>query len=265
MWIAETIAPLARTGLDRLAIDLIRHVPRAGRARRRAERLLSAAGLPRSQRYATWMAPFAAGELDLILDAGISGEVEAQRRRPVERLLDEQGPWNLTDRLLRTDVSTYLAGDLLVKFDIASMANSLETRSPLLDQEVVEYAAGLSPDLKLRHRWKQKYLLKRLAERHIPIENIVRPKMGFGVPIGEWLRGPLRELAADALLSDQAAGRRLLNRTAVGSLWNDHLSARSDNSFPLWTLMMLELWHREFVDRHPSSWVSPSVPLPSTA
>src|SRR5437870_2984004 len=140
--------------------------------------------------------------------------IRHQRKRAVERALADFHGLSLTDRLLATDVCTYLPDDLLVKMDIASMANSLETRSPLLDHKVVEFGARLPTRLKL-HNLHQKHLLRALARKLLPVENVDRPKMGFGVPIADWLRGELRELAADALLSSQASARGLFRPAAV--------------------------------------------------
>jgi asparagine synthase (glutamine-hydrolysing) len=132
--------------------------------------------------------------------------------------------------------------------DIASMANSLETRSPFLDHEVVEFAARLPASLKLRHGVRQKYLLKRLARKLVPAENIDRLKMGFGVPVGSWLRGSLRDLGADVLLSQRARQRGYFRPDTVARLWTDHQSGTNDNAYPLWMLLMFELWHRAFID-----------------
>jgi asparagine synthase (glutamine-hydrolysing) len=114
--------------------------------------------------------------------------------------------------------------------DPMAMASSLEVRSPLLDQKVIEFAAGLLPDLKL-HQGTSKYLLKRYAEQRVPATAIHRPKMGFSIPLAAWLRGGLRDMAADLLLSERARGRGYFHPPRVRA-----------------TLMMLELWHRQFLD-----------------
>src|SRR5208337_2972439 len=105
---------------------------------------------------------------------------------------------NPIDRMLWYDNRTYLPGDLLVKMDIASMHCGLETRSPLLDHEVIEYCAALPVEFKVR-RGVGKYLLKRLAERYFPASFVHRPKMGFGIPLAEWLRGSLKAVLVDTL------------------------------------------------------------------
>ena len=151
------------------------------------------------------------------------------------------------NRLLYVDLKTWLVNDILVKMDRMAMASSLEVRSPLLDQKVIEFAAGLPPDLKL-HRGTSKYLLKRHAERRVPASSIHRPKMGFSIPLAAWLRGGLREMAEDLVLSDRARGRGYFEAGSVRAMWTRHQAGRQDHSHQLWALMMLELWHRQFLD-----------------
>jgi asparagine synthase (glutamine-hydrolysing) len=151
------------------------------------------------------------------------------------------------NRLLYVDLKTWLANDILVKMDRMAMASSLEVRSPLLDQKVIEFAAGLPTDLKL-HRGTSKYLLKRHAERRVPASAIHRPKMGFSIPLAAWLRGGLRDMAEDLLLSDRARGRGYFDPGSIRAMWTRHQAGRQDHCHQLWALMMLELWHRQFLD-----------------
>src|SRR5206468_3748519 len=107
--------------------------------------------------------------------------------------------------------------------------------------------ARLPVQFKLRGR-NAKYLLKRAFADLLPPENVHRRKMGFGVPVGQWFRGPLRELLDDVLLSDRSFGRGYFQPAEVKRLVSQHQAAQADHSFPLWSLLMLELWHREFID-----------------
>jgi asparagine synthase (glutamine-hydrolysing) len=166
----------------------------------------------------------------------------------MERAWDAGQELCRVDRTLSVDAATSLPNDLLVKMDIASMANSLEARSPLLDQDVVEFMARLPGRLKLRYGLSPKYLLKRLARRCAPGQNIDRPKMGFGVPLNAWLRGSLREMAAELLLSPRTLQRGVFQPEPVRRVWAEHQSGAQDHAYPLWTLMMFELWHRECLD-----------------
>jgi asparagine synthase (glutamine-hydrolysing) len=147
---------------------------------------------------------------------------------------------------MASDVASYLPYDLLVKVDITSMANSLEARSPFLDHEVMEFAARLPAGIKFR-RGRLKSLLKRAFADLLPPENVNRRKMGFGVPVGQWFRGPLRDLLCDALISPSSLGRGYFREPEVRRLVDEHLGRRADHSFQLWNLLMLELWHREFI------------------
>ena len=157
-------------------------------------------------------------------------------------------PRTITDALLQTDTATYLPDDLLVKVDIASMAVSLEARSPFLDHHLMEFAASLPPDLKL-HRLTSKYILKKALRSRVPAENLHRRKMGFGVPVGIWLRHDLRDLMHELLLPARVESRGLLNPWIVQQMVDQHLSKHRDWTNQLWTLMMLELWFERLVDR----------------
>jgi asparagine synthase (glutamine-hydrolysing) len=151
------------------------------------------------------------------------------------------------NRLLYVDLKTWLVNDILVKVDRMSMANSLEVRSPLLDHKVIEFAATVAPELKYHGR-VSKYLLKRHLESRVPRSVISRPKQGFEVPLADWLRGELREMAEDLLFSPRALGRGYLRAEPVLRLWQDHQRKMRDHSPRLWAVMVLELWHRTFLD-----------------
>jgi asparagine synthase (glutamine-hydrolysing) len=148
--------------------------------------------------------------------------------------------------IMDVDVNTYLPGDLLVKSDITTMANSIEARSPFLDQHLMEWAAGLPADLKIRSR-TTKYLLKRAVADWLPPELINRPKMGFGVPLAAWLRTELRDLSSDLLTDHTARSRGLFRPAAVARLLREH-DEGTDHSPRIWALIQFELWHRIFVD-----------------
>ena len=155
------------------------------------------------------------------------------------------------DRLLYVDLKTWLPNDILVKMDRMAMANSLEVRSPLLDHKVIELAATMPPELKYR-RGTSKYLLKRYAEQRAPASAIRRPKMGFSIPLAAWLRGALRPMAEDLLLSGRALERAYFRPDEIRGMWARHVAGQRDYSHHLWALMVLELWHRLFVDQTPA-------------
>jgi asparagine synthase (glutamine-hydrolysing) len=141
------------------------------------------------------------------------------------------------------ETAAHLPGDMLVKVDRMSMANSLEVRCPLLDHHVAELAASIPNSWKVREGRGKYILLKALGDR-LPPELLHRQKMGFDVPLNDWLRGPLREMAWDHLTSDGFLSRGMVSPPFVRKLLEEHQSARRDNSIWIWMLLMLELWFR---------------------
>jgi len=157
-------------------------------------------------------------------------------------------PSDRLDRLLWTDTLNYLPEDLLVKMDRATMANSLEARSPLLDQDVVEFAARLPRERKL-HRGRSKIVLREVARTLLPAELIERPKMGFGVPIGEWFQGSLGSHYQELALAPDAFVRDVLDQNEARRLLDEHTSGLDDHGRRLWQILTLELWGRTWA-RH---------------
>ncbi|HVZ19893.1 MAG TPA: asparagine synthase (glutamine-hydrolyzing), partial [Vicinamibacterales bacterium] len=150
-------------------------------------------------------------------------------------------------QMMAFDFDTYLPGDCLTKVDRMSMAHSIESRVPLLDHEVVEFAASLPVGMKIRGD-RRKHLLKQLAFRLVPREILDRPKQGFGVPIGHWFRGSMREVFGDVLGSATARQRGYFDAAFVGRVLQEHLDGKRDHALRLWQLLVFELWHRQYVD-----------------
>ena len=142
-------------------------------------------------------------------------------------------------RVQYIDMKTYLVGDILTKVDRASMAHALEVREPLLDHLLIEWASGLPADFKLRGQ-QGKYLLKRALEPHLSNEILYRDKMGFAVPLANWLRGPLKERLRRSLLEGVLADSGLFNGDSITQLVEQHQSGRRDHSAALWSLLMFE-------------------------
>lgn len=156
------------------------------------------------------------------------------------------GPRDPIDRLLRADLLTYLPEDLLVKMDRATMANSLEARSPLLDHQLVEFAAKLPIDRKFDGR-TTKVLLRAIAKQLMPAKHVDRPKMGFGAPIGDWFRGPLGERYEELVLAPDAVLRDHLDQSVARELIGAHRGHHAQNDARLWSLLMFELWARRWL------------------
>lgn len=152
------------------------------------------------------------------------------------------------EAIAHADIQTYLVDDLLVKMDIASMAHSLEVRSPLIDHHMVEFSASVPVRMKLRG-YTQKYLLRRLMKDVLPAPVLTRRKMGFGVPIDRWFRADLKEMAYDLLLDERARSRGYFRPEAVRGYLDRHLSGTHHHHAQLWALLMLEVWHRIFIDQ----------------
>ena len=137
------------------------------------------------------------------------------------------------------DMKTYLAGDILTKVDRASMAHSLEVRVPLLDHPLTEWVSGLGPGCKLR-AGEGKYVLKKAFEPYLPREVLYRPKMGFGVPLADWFRGPLKDRLRRSLLEGGLADTGLFDGATLRRLVDEHQRGLRDHSAPLWTLLMFQ-------------------------
>lgn len=213
---------------------------------RNVKRFLAVAMQPMAERYGRWVGFFREEDKAKLYNGELQHLLASQR--PVawlEQLFAEAATLDPVDATMSVDVQSYLPFDLLVKVDITSMANSLEARSPFLDHKVMEFAAQLPVDLKLRGR-DAKYLIKRAFPDLLPPENVNRRKMGFGVPVGHWFRRELRELLCDSLLSESSRTRDYFHRAEVERLVTQHLDKQADHAFPLWSLLMLELWLREF-------------------
>ncbi|MBI1387276.1 MAG: asparagine synthase (glutamine-hydrolyzing) [bacterium] len=150
------------------------------------------------------------------------------------------------ERALFADFHSYLPEDLMAKVDIATMAHAMEGRSPLLDHRFMELTARIPIDLKLRGGEK-KYIFKKAICDLIPEKLLTLPKMGFGIPIHEWFLGELSGWAKDYLLGERFASRGYFRREAIERLWNEHEQKR-DRGYYLWSLLMLEEWHRQYID-----------------
>jgi asparagine synthase (glutamine-hydrolysing) len=168
------------------------------------------------------------------------------------------------DQLLYIDGKTYLPGDILTKVDRMSMATSLEVRVPLLDHKLIEFVAKVPASLKLAGT-DTKQLLKRVAKDLIPAEILDRPKQGFGIPLEEWINRQLRDQIRDTLREPRTRQRGYVNSNYVDLILDEHHKGRRDHSFPLWALLILELWHRRYIDHSPrtSECNEPSV-VPAT-
>jgi asparagine synthase (glutamine-hydrolysing) len=251
-------ATVTAAQLDRLPAVLRRGAARAAqllpqRRRRsvagRVRRFVESLGLDPRRRYAQWMTLFDAAEKSALYTPEFAERVVASSSEAlVLAAYDTSDAPTFVEATSHADVQQYLPDDLLVKMDIASMASSLEVRSPLLDHRVVEFAASLPAHMKLR-RGVSKYLLREVMRRELPPAVLKRSKMGFGVPIDHWLRHELKEMAYDVLLGPTALARGYFRPATVQRYLDEHVGMVAEHHHKIWALLMLELWHQAFIDR----------------
>jgi asparagine synthase (glutamine-hydrolysing) len=204
------------------------------------------------RRYARWGEHFTLEERQsLYSDAFRHAVSNSDPDRLFADVFEQSDAEDRIDAVLNADVNLYLADDLLVKIDRASMAHSLEARSPLLDHVLMEFVASLPPHFKLAGAQKKR-ILKAALRGLIPDVILDRPKMGFCVPLARWFREDLREMAYDVLLSPRALQRSYFEPKAIAGLLNAHCRGQADHALQLWDLLVLELWHRCFIDGEPS-------------
>lgn len=183
-------------------------------------------------------------------DRLVTGKLRSETREydPAEITLQHYRSAQADDhlaRILYTDIKTYLPGDILVKVDRMSMANSLETRAPLLDYRVVEYAAAIPSALKL-HGKEKKYILKNTFSRLLPDDILYRKKMGFSVPLADWLRGEIREVSERMFQSPESALFDYFDQDLLSKMWNTHLSGNNQYTQELWTILAFGLWWEQY-------------------
>jgi len=237
--VMQTLNPflsLARTGLNiagRQSIGNKRKINRVG------SQLSSKPSL--AARYSSILSLTQPHELSTLLSKGFLSSQAEQ----ISISNFEIGSNSAFDRMIRSDLQAYLPGDLLVKVDIATMANSLELRSPMLDVNVVEWGLSLPRKYKIRG-FETKHILKDVARSLVPANLIDRPKMGFGIPRAEWLRTDMREILIDTLTDQTAAQRGWFNQIEVKKTLDLHMTG-TDKDQILWPMLMLELWARHWL------------------
>jgi asparagine synthase (glutamine-hydrolysing) len=198
-------------------------------------------------RYFDSIALFQPDERLALYSADLRGHVSASAEQTLARCFDRFAALPLHSRMMRFDFETYLPEDVLTKVDRMSMAHSIESRVPLLDNEVIDFAATLPSRFKIRAATR-KHVLKEALRPMLPPGIVDRRKQGFGVPLGAWFRGGLTSVFSDVLGSVRARQRGYFEPTFVERLIHEHLAGKRDHSLRLWQLLIFELWHREYLD-----------------
>jgi len=242
---------------------MTRVLPRSGRSKTRLralERLFESINDPADARYLGWLTTFdESGRLVLYSDPQLDRLASTAALSPdqgatdpatlITRAFAAAGRRDKVTQAMIGDLLTYLPGDLLVKVDLASMAHSLECRAPFLDHRVVELAAAMPLDRKLRFRpGRSKVVLKRAFADLLPPPIRTRPKMGFGVPVGRWFRTELEQELREILLDRSTLDRGLFRAETVRNLIAEHREGRREHGHRLWALLMIELWFRQHLD-----------------
>lgn len=243
MHLAETMSPAKYLGV-RVAAGLAGTIaPRAERSGlRRLVRFAEGLGRPPALQYLHYRSLFPQEDLRRLFTAEFAAFADLDEPARWFSDLYERGEApDEAGRAQRHDVLTYLPDDLLVKTDIASMACSLELRSPFLETRILEFGMSLPASLKLR-RGRGKAILREAFGHLLPAETLRRPKRGFALPLAEWLRGPLRETLVETLTDRAFLGAGIVREEAVWGLLNDHLRGRADYQHRLWALLVHAAW-----------------------
>ena len=231
----------------------------------RLRQFLRGTKVSEKQRLWRWLGSFVPEELTNLLEPGAFPGLEPSGLYSgVEEIFDRVANFDAITRDGYIFAKTYLSDGVLAKVDRATMACSLETRSPLLDHEFVELATSIPSHLKYR-KGRTKYILKTALSRMLPDDILKRPKKGFGIPIGDWFRGRLRDVLQDTLHERRIRDAGFLRPAAVRKLVDDHLSGLRDNRKPLWTLFMFEQWRERWLKKSAPTQTEKTVEMPSVS
>lgn len=244
-----------RNGIIKNVLNIFPNTPFAkfNEQKARMARILERVDMPAEQRFFSRHHVFSGDEKHQLYAAdfmtSLNGEFDITDR--LMSYIDFPNKANPVDKMLFLDTNLYLPNDMLVKVDRMSMAASLEARVPLLDHILVEFVSTLPSHMKVRGT-TTKYILKKAMERFLPNEILYRRKQGFNVPLNEWFRNDLTQLASDVLLDRVTTNRGILNRTAIENIIQSHQKKERDLSFQIWSLIVFEKWCRRFLDESPT-------------
>ena len=240
-WMTTTLGPMAPLAARMAPVPRQRRGPVAF-----ALRLMEGMALPPRERYLRWSGLFTDADAAALCQPDFLGTVRQQARGVVDARVEQCLAWGIREPaalMMAADATHVLVDDFLVKMDIATMANSLEGRSPFIDHELVELAVSL-PDRLRASAFQTKPLLRELARERLPSALVKAPKRGFEVPMASWLRHELRGLLQEALLAPDARIQAIVRPAEAQRLVREHLSEQRDHAMRLWALLNLEWWLR---------------------
>ncbi len=212
------------------------------------KRFLSVLGNNIFTRNVLWHAYFSNEEKNFIYSDFMKSQIKNNSYDYMINIYNTSMAEDFIDKILYTDIKSYLPGDLLVKMDIASMANSLESRSPFLDHKLLEFTAKIPSNWKLKGL-ETKYILKEAYKNFLPKKIVNRSKQGFGLPIDSWFRNELKSYVKEILTSRSALSRNYFNSKNIEILLEQHFQSKNDHGYKIFALLILELWHQIFVDK----------------
>jgi len=251
---AEILSKAPHFLRKRILTNLIKIMPESiepNNFSRKLKRFIAMAEEPYRVRHYNWVSIFRDFEKDNLFSDSFKKEYASRRSfYYLDKAFDECGSKDILDQVMHTDIRTNLLDDLIVKMDIATMANSLEGRSPFLDHKMMEFCAAMPSSLKIKGI-KLKYIIKKALHGKLPDEILKRKKMGFGIPVDKWFRVDLKDYVYEILMSDKSLNRGYFKKEAVKNLLDEHTSCKANSGARIWSLLFLELWHREFIDKGP--------------
>jgi asparagine synthase (glutamine-hydrolysing) len=251
---AEILSKIPYFLRNGILANLVKILPESiepGNFSRKLKRFIAMAEEPCRVKHYNWVSIFRDFEKDSLFSDSFKKEYASRRSLyHLDKVFNECGSKDILDQVMFADIKTNLLDDLIVKMDIATMANSLEGRSPFLDHKMMEFCARLPSDMKIKGM-KLKYILKKALSDSgaLPEEILKRKKMGFGIPVDKWFRVDLKDYVYEILMSDKCLNRGYFKRDSVKKLLDEHVSAKANNGARIWSLLFLELWHREFIDK----------------